>query len=121
LARATGSRMLRLVTHRHIEDEHIELAIGAVARIRDARQLSGRHRTGWLVGKRISGFAGTGEPVRQRNAAPRHGGKRPPTNLANSIPALNAASLPGSDQLRRCQPYAIAATIRRLKKVFAYI
>jgi hypothetical protein len=53
--------MLRMVTHRHIEGEHIELAFGAVARIRDAWQLSGRHHTGWLVGKRISGFAGTGE------------------------------------------------------------
>jgi hypothetical protein len=71
LARATGSGTLRLVTHRHIEDEHIELAIGAVARIRDAWQLSGRHHTGWLVGKRISGFAGTSEARADRAATKR--------------------------------------------------
>ncbi|MFM0737795.1 GntG family PLP-dependent aldolase [Paraburkholderia xenovorans] len=34
--RASGTGMLRLVTHRHIEDAHIELAIAAVARIREA-------------------------------------------------------------------------------------
>jgi hypothetical protein len=36
LVRASGTGTLRLVTHRHMEDEHTEFAIGAIARIRDA-------------------------------------------------------------------------------------
>jgi hypothetical protein len=86
LAHATSSGTLRVATHRYIEDEHIELAIGAVARIRSAWHLSGRHQTGGLAGNVSAGLprpAKTVRIMRQPNAAPRHGRKRRPTS---SIP-----------------------------------
>jgi hypothetical protein len=102
-----------VATHRYIEDEHIELAIGAVARIRGAWHLSGRHQTGGLAGnvsaglRRPCGSCGN-QTLRPDTAA--SGGR-----LAR-YPCVERSQFAERLQSRCCQPCAIAATIRPSEK-----